>query len=59
METIITQVLKTRILQVLNNSYDEKIRERHIMEIRFWVGTIVVETYDHKVYNLSPKDVFI
>ncbi len=60
MKTIVTQVLKTRVVQAVKNKFNVDLNVENIEEIWFWVAHVVVYTNDaKKKYTLKASDVFL
>ena len=60
MKVIVTQVLKTRVIQAVKNKFNIDLNVSNIEEIWFWVAHVVVYTNDtKKKYTLDASDVFL
>lgn len=59
MDTIVTQVLKTKVIQAVKTKFQIDLVVADIKEIWFWVAHVVVVTNDNKSYTLKPTDVFL
>lgn len=59
MNTIVTQVLKTKVVQAVKTKFQIDLVIADIKEIWFWVAHVVVYTNDEKKYTLKASDVFL